>query len=432
MSKLLKELILQNIGKHLEFRDAVKLLFLSKDFYDAKMKVFCRSIVSRPENLENITRLFCSETAEIKIKVDPMYDCQTNTKKVEELLDIVKKSGFKNLCLDIEGNEYYIHQIFGQLALNLESLKIVAKTNAVNLSFDFKNINVKRFSIHSSTVFLSLLSSDDVLKELEEIEIVPMKINFCTFRMKSLKANKLKFFHTEFFTQLFNRIPCIIVNTKKLLFDSCLFNVTNSIEVVNSDIEEIVFQKIRSFGYFETIKLAINSDELKKLILDSEKKLNFIMHFKRMNLRIKELQCKNCGLSITNSRNSEQYDELVIDTLTIDWSIPDRDQNVPPDRYLMLWKCTVNNLNIQTIMKMNKLEFNETKIQNLKIYVHSTKYELFLYPKNVSIENMIIFTDVCKVLVIEQRPYTQGIKNLKIVTKNDICVKSEIPYVLEC
>jgi hypothetical protein len=376
--------------------------------------------------------LFCSETAEIKIKLNPIYDSQTNTKKVEELLDIVKKSGFKNLCLDIEGHEYYIHQIFGQLDLNLESLKIVAKTQAVNLSFDFKNINVKRFSIHSSTVFLSLISSDDVLKELEEIEIVPLKINFCTFRMKSLKANKLRFFHTEFFTQLFSRIPCIIVNTKKLLFDSCLFNVTNSIEVVNSDIEEIVFQKIRSHGYFETIKLAINSDELKKLILDSEKKLTFIMHFKKMNLRIKEFQCKNCGLSITNSRNSEQYDELVIDTLTIDWSIPDRDQNVSPDRYLMLWKCTVTNFNIQTIMKMNKLEFNETKIENLKIYVYSTEYELFLYPKNVSIENMTIFTDVCKVLVIEQRPHTQGIKNLKIVTKNDIHVKSEIPYVLEC
>jgi hypothetical protein len=117
MSKIPKELILQNIGKHLELKDAVKLFFLSKDFARGS-RIHCKSIITKLENLENKLRIFQSDTIEIKLKYTHV-ESQVDIRRFIEAMDIIKKANIKNLCLQIEGYENQFSKIFRQLDVSL-------------------------------------------------------------------------------------------------------------------------------------------------------------------------------------------------------------------------------------------------------------------------------------------------------------------------
>jgi hypothetical protein len=450
MSKIPKELILQNIGKHLELKDAVKLFFLSKDFARGT-RIHCKSIVTKLENLENKLRIFQSDTIEIKLKYTHV-ESQVDIRRFIEAMDIIKKANIKNLCLQIEGYENQFSKIFRKLNVSLESLKIIVITYNLKLNFDFKDIDVKRFSIYTTTMFLNLMSSGNVLKELEEIEIRPLlSEHFVNFKIKSVKANRVRFSQLE--------VPLIvlsdtiigpkgrdvshpfgcetIIDAKRILSGCYPSYVADLVDFVDSDFEKLLFQKTGVYGDPNTLKISINSDDLKKLVLETKKTLPFVLNFRKSYTRVRDLQCRSNNLLIIepesgDGRRLNIYQDLLIDTLSIDWTIPEKNSNSLPNcRYVKLPRCNVSELNIKTVMKTNKLNFNGTEIRNVIIHLHSTYHKIFLYLKNASINDMIIFAEYCEKLTVRTRLYNVEVIPLKIIAKKGITITSDIPYTLQ-
>jgi hypothetical protein len=432
MSKIPKELILQNIGKHLELKDAVKLFFLSKDFARST-RIHCKSIVTKLENLENKLRIFQSDTIEIKLKYTHV-ESHVDIRRFIGAMDIIKKANIKNLCLQIEGYENQFSKIFRQLNVSLESLKIIVITYDLKLNFDFKNIDVKRFSIYTTTMFLNLMSSGNVLKELEEIEIRPLlSEHFVNFKIKSVKANRVRFSQLEVpHTVLFDTI----IDAKRILSGCYPSYIADLVDFVDSDFEKILFQKTGAYGGPNTLKISVNSDDLKKLMLETKKTLPFVLNFRKPYTRVRDLQCRNNSLLIIEPENKDGrklkiYQDLLIDTLSIDWTITENSNSLPDCKYVKLPRCNVSELNIKTVMKTNELDFNGTEIRNVIFHLHSTYHEILLYLKNVSINDMIIFAEYCEKLTIRSRLYNVKDIPLKIIAKKGITITSNIPYTLQ-
>jgi len=433
MSKIPKELILQNIGKHLELKDAVKLFFLSKDFARGT-KIHCKSIVTKLENLENKLRIFQSDTIEIKLKYTHV-ESQVDIRRFIEAMDIIKKANIKNLCLQIEGYENQFSKIFRQLNVSLESLKIIVITYNLKLNFDFKDIDVKRFSIYTTTMFLNLMSSGNVLKELEEIEIRPLlSEHFVNFKIKSVKASRVRFSQLE--------VPLIvlsdtIVDAKRILSGCYPSYIADLVDFVDSDFEKILFQKTGAYGDPNTLKISINSDDLKKLVLETKKTLPFVLNFRKSYTRVRDLQCRSNSLLIIepesgDGRRLNIYQDLLIDTLSIDWTTTEKNSNSLPNcRYVKLPRCNVSELNIKTGIKTNKLDLSGTEIRNVIFHLHSTYHKIFLYLKNALINDMIIFVEYCEKLTIRTRLYNVKDIPLKIIAKKGIAITSNIPYTLQ-
>lgn len=441
MLKLPRELILQEVGKHLEFEDAIKLSFLSKDFRNGT-RTHCKSIVTKLENLRRKLCFFQSETVEIKVRQDSQVDDET----IGKAMDIIKKASVKNLYMDIRGKINHIDKILSSLNLSLDTLRIMIKRTCISklpVFLDLKNINVKRLDINSIIGSLTLKSSDNALKELEEIRIEPLIVNFCEFKMESVKANKVIFYRIEqpSFTRDFN----MVVNAKKLLFYSCAFDyVSNFINITNSDIDEIVFQRTRSYdGHIVDLKISIDNGDLKKLILESEKRLlSFDVEFRMTNLRIRDFQCENCNLYLwvrnleSLQEKSEIRNKLFIDTLNIDWSILDEvsTEMFSNNRYIRIPESNVSNLNIKTAMEKNELEFNSTKIENLVFYICSEYSQVLLRLKDSSISTITVFIEKCEkpVIIKPKKPFTGKNNVLEIIAKKDTTtISSDVSYTLQ-
>jgi hypothetical protein len=281
------------------------------------------------------------------------------------------------------------------------------------------------------------MSSGNVLKKLEEIEIRPLlSEHFVNFKIKSVKANRVRF------SQLELEVPLIvlsdtIVDAKRIISGCYPSYIADLVDFVDSDFEKILFQKTGAYGDPNTLKISINSDDLKKLVLETKKTLPFVLNFRKSYTRVRDLQCRSNSLLIIEPENRDGrrlniYQDLLIDALSIDWTITEKNSNSLPNcRYVKLPRCNVSELNIKTVIKTNKLDLSGTEIRNVIVYLHSTCHKIFLYLKNASINDMIIFAEYCEKLTIRTRLYNVKVMPLKIIAKKAIAITSNIPYTLQ-